>query len=379
MSDHVDRTGRYIRQPAGYRAFIPNPLPPDPPLDYSSLALVLAEASEAAGRLDGLAALLPDPERFISMYVRREAELSSRIEGTESTLDDILEYEAEPASQRLPSDIGEVFNYVRALNHGIQRLDTLPLSNRLIREMHAILMEGVRGQERQPGEFRTSQNWIGRPGATLAEASFVPPPAPEVPQAMGDLERFMHEPRDIPPLVHAGLVHAQFEIIHPFLDGNGRAGRLLITLLLHHHGVLRQPLLYLSSHLQLHRMEYYARLTAIRERGDWEGWLGFFLRGVAATAAQSINVSRRVVELQEHHRQLVSEQSIRSGLAVLDQLYSTPVVSINALVERLELPYSTTNSLVRRFEQLGILTEITGRQRDRLYRFDAYVDIFRRG
>ena len=373
------RAGRYIQQPTGYRAFIPRPLPPDPPLDYGRLAAMLAEASEAVGRLDGIAAFLPDPTQFVFMYVRREAELSSRIEGAESTIDDMLVFEVRQDPGNLPGDVREVVNYVRALNYGIQRLESLPLSNRLIREMHAVLMEGVRGHERSPGEFRTSQNWIGRPGATLAEATYVPPPPLELPQAMGDLEQFLHRPGGIPSLLHAGLAHAQFEIVHPFLDGNGRVGRLLITLLLQHHGILRYPLLYLSSHLQAFRSEYYAWLNAIRERGDWEGWLLFFLRGVAETAGAAVATSRNVVELRARDRARVAEQPLRAGLTALDFLYTTPVTSIGVLAEQVDMPFSTASTLVSRFEELGILREITGRQRDRLYRYDAYVDLFRRG
>jgi Fic family protein len=337
----------------------------------------LSRASEAIGRLDGIASILPSPDLFVAMYVRREAELSSRIEGTQSSLDDILEFEVEPSSSHLPRDVGEVVNYVRAMNYGFERLDTLPLSNRLTREIHAILMEGVRGRERQPGEFRASQNWIGPPGATLAEASFVPPPPAELPEAMGQLELFLHDRADIPALVHIALVHAQFEAIHPFLDGNGRVGRLLITFLLHHRGILQHPLLYLSYYLQRHRAEYYARLSAIREQDDWEGWVSFFLRGIEATSIQSIRVSRQSVELRDRHRDLVLEHSTRAGLALLDQLYSGPVVSINSIVARMGIPYSTANSLVSRFEEFGILREFSGRQRNRLFRYDSYVDLFR--
>ena len=379
MTPQQQRAGRYIRQPTGYRAFIPRPLPPEPALDYGSLADVLSQASESVGRLDGIAALLPDPDRMVAMHIRREAELSSRIEGTESTLDDILEFEVLPTSRRLPSDVREVVNYVQALTYGIRRLNTLPLSNRLIRELHATLMEDVRGQERHPGEFRRSQNWIGQPGATLDGAIYVPPPASEVPQAMSDLERFLHSPQGIPLLVHAGLAHAQFEMIHPFLDGNGRVGRLLITLLLQHHGVLHQPMLYLSAYLQQHRSEYYSRLTAIHREGDWEGWVGFFLRAVLETSRRSISVSNSVVSLHTRHRELVKSQSSSAGIAVLEHLYNTPVVSVSELVESLEISYTTANTVVRRFEKLGILREVTGRRRNRLYRYDTYLDIFTSG
>ena len=377
MSLSVNRSGQYVRQPGGYKAFIPRSLPPDPPVDYSNLVVTLAEASEAIGRLDGVARLLPDPAQFVAMYVRREAELSSRIEGTESTLDDMLTFELQGSLRHVPPDAAEVSNNVRALNYGIKRLESLPLSNRLIREMHAILMEDVRGQERMPGSFRTSQNWIGSPGATLVNATYVPPPAHEVPNAMGELELFLHHRGGMPVLVHAGLAHAQFEMIHPFLDGNGRVGRLLITILLQHHGVLRYPLLYLSSYLQKNRSEYYAWLNAVREPGDWEGWLLFFLRGVVETANASIVTSQRVVALRERDRTRVTELRLRSGTAALEYLYGTPVTSVNDLVSNAGIPYSTASTLIRRFEELGILREVTNRRRDRVYRYDAYVDLFR--
>lgn len=257
MSTMSDRTGRYIRQPSGYRAFIPAELPPNPPvaLDKTTL-LLMSQADQAVGRLDGASQMLPDPDLFVAMYVRREAVDSSAIEGTQSTLQDVLAFELDPASMDLPDDVEEVVNYVRAMNYGLSRLSTLPLSLRLIREIHGELLHGVRGETKAPGEFRTTQNWIGATGASLTSATFVPPPVPEMHDALNSLEHFLHHRGSMPTLVHCAISHAQFETIHPFLDGNGRVGRLLISFLLVHEGVQHRPLLYLSHYLKRNRAEY---------------------------------------------------------------------------------------------------------------------------
>ncbi len=248
------RAGRFISQASGYKAFIPAPLPPDPPLQLDSeMARLMSEADRALGRLDGVTSILPNPDLFVAMYVRHEAVLSSQIEGTQCTLEDVLEMEIDPSGADQPKDIEEVVNYVGAMNYGLERLTTFPLSLRLIREIHRKLLENVRGAQRDPGEFRRTQNWIGPGGCTLATATFVPPPVPEMNEALGALERFMHEDASLPALAQIGLVHAQFETIHPFLDGNGRVGRLLITFLLCQRGILSQPLLYLSHYFKLHR------------------------------------------------------------------------------------------------------------------------------
>ncbi|MGH7863193.1 MAG: Fic family protein, partial [Candidatus Dormibacteraceae bacterium] len=301
------RSGRLILQPAGYRAFIPNPLPPDPPLALDDEILdLLSRADLALGRLDGSTEILPNPDMFVAMYVQQEAVLSSQIEGTQASLVDVLEYQTTATRRKLPEDVGEVVNYVAAMNHGIARLTELPLSLRLIREIHAKLLSGVRGADRDPGEFRRSQNWIGAAGVSLDQAYYVPPPPVDMEQALGDLEKFLHDPRPVPPLVRCGLAHAQFETIHPFLDGNGRVGRLLITFLLVQQGVLRRPLLYLSLYFKQHRNEYYDRLQAIRTQGDWEAWLRFFLRGVGEVATQATETARKILRLREEHRRLIS-------------------------------------------------------------------------
>ncbi len=379
LSQRSARAGRFISQSSGYRAFVPAPLPPDPPLDLDGGTLaLLSQADVALGRLDGVVKVIPDPDFFVSMYVRREAVLSSQIEGTQSTLEDLLGAELEPEGSPRDghTDVGEIVNYVRAMNHGLQRLDELPLSLRLLREIHAELLRDGRGARATPGEFRTSQNWIGPSGATLQQATFVPPPVPDMRSALDDFERYFHRDDRQPVLIEAALAHAQFETIHPFLDGNGRVGRLLITFLLVHRGVLRAPLLYLSHYLKLHRTEYYDRLTAVRVRGDWEGWLRFFLDGVAATAEEAAETAERIFELRESHRALVMEETGALGLRLLSALFERPLVNVNYLTVALGVSFPTANRLVARFEELGLLREVTGQRRSRRFRYDLYLALF---
>jgi Fic family protein len=274
MSEKNQRAGRYVRQPAHYSAFIPEPLPPEPPIIWDDeLQTLLSRADRALGRLDGSIQTLPDADLFVFMYVRKEAVLSSQIEGTQSSLNDLLEAEAAINDARHPSDVDEVLNYVDAMNHGLARLGELPVSVRLIRDIHHRLLHGVRGNQANPGELRRSQNWIGPGGSTLNEAIFVPPPPQEVERLLSDMEKFIHESDRIPTLVKIGLIHAQFETIHPFLDGNGRVGRLLITFLLCEAEILIKPVLYLSYYFKLHRARYYELLQAVRDRGEWEEWI----------------------------------------------------------------------------------------------------------
>jgi len=338
----------------------------------------LSAGDRALGRLDGATEVLPNPNLFVAMFARREAVLSSQIEGTQASLVDVLEYEADAARKGLRSDVAEVVNHVRAMNHGLERLEFLPVSLRLIREIHEELLANVRGGRRSPGEFRRTQNWIGRPGCTLTEAAFVPPPPHEMMAALSDLEAFLHADMDLPALVNVGLVHAQFETIHPFIDGNGRVGRLLITFLLCQRKILRQPLLYLSLYLTRHKPEYYERLMAIRDYGDWEGWLKFFLQGVAEVANQATDTARRILQLQEEHRDFVS-QHIRgstNGLRLLDFLYQRPVVSVGLVTRELAVSNPTANKLVNQFNNAGLLVEITGRQRNRLFSYGSYLSLF---
>lgn len=373
------RAGRYIKQRTGYSAFIPAPLPPDPPLLLDpALQALLSQADQAVGRLDGVIQTVPNPDFFVYMYVRREAVLSSQIEGTQSTLEDLLaaELEPQPSWRALPQDVEEVVNYVRAMNYGLARLSDLPLSLRLITEIHRELLTGVRGLERRPGEFRESQNWIGPEYAALPEATFVPPPVHEMKLALHDFERFLYD-RELPALVYVGLAHAQFETIHPFLDGNGRVGRLLISFLLVHRGVLHRPLLYLSVYLRRHRAEYYDRLTAIREAGEWEAWIRFFLTGVAETAEDATVTARAILELREEHRRMIQERVPGSnGLRLLDLLFERPLVQVNLVKDKLGIAFVTASKLVDQLVNLGILQEITGRRRDRVFIHGPYVGLF---
>ena len=374
------RSGHYVRQPTGYRAFVPEPLPPTPPLRLEDeLLVLLSSADRALGRLDGASELLPNPDLFVYMYVRREAVLSSQIEGTQASLVDLLQFESERARVQIPEDSAEVANYVRAMNFGLQRLEQLPISLRLIREIHGLLLEDVRGAERTPGEFRTSQNWTGPAGSSLAQATYVPPPPSEMQRALGELESFLHGHDALPTLVKVALVHAQFESIHPFLDGNGRVGRLLVTFLLCEAGILKRPLLYLSYYLRSHRSEYYERLQGVRDHGDWEGWLRFFLEGVRLVSAEATDTARQLIALRERHRDLLTQAVGRragNALKLLESMYVGPVLGVRDAEERTGLSYQKANSLVAAFEELGLLTEITGRKRDRLFIYEPYLDLF---
>lgn len=374
--NHEGRVGRYVRQPTGYRAFIPSGLPPDPPIEYEQdLVLALSDADDAVGRLDGVSDTLPNPDLFVAMYVRKEAVLSSQIEGTQSSLEDVLEYEAGAETDELPRDVDEVFNYVRAVHHGLGRLPEFPLSLRLLREIHGVLLENVRGGEKEPGEFRRTQNWIGPAGTPLSDAIFVPPPPHEMNKSLGDLERYLHEGN--PDLIAAGIAHCQFETIHPFLDGSGRLGRLLITLMLCERGRLRRPLLYLSHYLRRHRQRYYDMLMSVREDGDWESWLKFFLKGVAEVAHEGTETARRITRLQERDRRVIAENvGGTQRFPFLDLLLQYPYVTTRFVESRLEVSYGTANNLLRRFEDAGILEEVTGRQRYRRYRYREYVELF---
>ncbi len=374
------RAGQFVKQGYDYRAFVPAPLPPDPPILIDGDAQrLLSDADRALGRLDGATSILPNPDLFVAMYVRQEAVLSSQIEGTQSTMEDVLEFEIDVKGREHPRDVEEVVNYVHAMNHGLKRLNELPLCRRLIKEIHGHLLAGVRGGQRSPGEFRTIQNWIGPDGCTLATATYVPPPVPDMERALSNLEQFLHDIDSTPALVHCALVHAQFETIHPFLDGNGRVGRLLITLLLCQRRILHQPLLYLSYFFKAHRAEYYDRLTAIRNSGDWEGWLKFFLRGVFEVSQAATNTARAILEMRESHRRLISEKVKVGGTAggvLLDNLFQNPMTTVRLVEQQLGCAYVTANRLVEKFAALGLLTETTGGQRNRRWRYEPYLKLF---
>ncbi|MGQ9921783.1 MAG: Fic family protein [Desulfobacca sp.] len=384
MSKQRQRTGQYVSQPGGYRAFVPTGLPPSPPIQFDpEMMALLSKADRALGRLDGATELLPNPELFVYMYVRKEAVLSSQIEGTQASLMDVLEFEAQALKPGRPQDVPEVVNYVAAMNYGLERLQELPLSLRLLREIHAKLLEGVRGGERNPGEFRRTQNWIGAPGAGgLAAASFVPPPPHEMLAALNNLEKFFYDTSPLPMLIKIGLIHSQFETIHPFLDGNGRMGRLLITFLLCKEGILQRPLLYLSHYFKEHRTEYYERLQATREQGDLEGWLKFFLGGVYEVAQEATSTARKIVQMREEHRHLIAASLGRSagkGLTLLEALYFRPIISIEVAKEITKTAYSNANKLVEQFIGLGLLAETTGRKRHRRFVYEPYLALFRNG
>lgn len=377
------RLGRFVETPVAgevVRAFVPPPLPPAPPIDVLALLDRLSLAERALGRLDGITMLLPRQELFLYMYVRKEAVLSSQIEGTQSTLTDLLRFETEAQAGQPIDDIREVSNYVDAMMHGLERLEEMPLSLRLIREMHERLLQSGRGGTKSPGEFRRSQNWIGgtRPGNAL----FVPPPTTELDGCLDALERFMHEGESrLPALIKAGLLHVQFETIHPFLDGNGRIGRLLVTLYLCVNGVLRKPLLYLSLYLKTHRNDYYRLLQEVRERGAWEAWLDFFLAGVADTANQAFDAATRIVDLFKEDRERITAESDRAGsaLRVHDLFQQNPFLTANQLVERTGLSTPTVNAALADLERLGVVEEITGRRRGRVFAYRRYLAILSEG
>jgi Fic family protein len=362
------------------RAFVPPPLPPEPPISVDGLLSRLSAADRALGLLDGISVLLPDPELFLYMYVRKEAVLSSQIEGTQSTLSDLLRFETAAIEGQPIGDVREVSSYVDALMYGIERLRDIPLSLRLIREMHARLMGSGRGATKNPGEFRTSQNWIG--GTRPGNAIFVPPPPNELMSCLDAFEKFIHqESSALPPLIKAGLLHVQFETIHPFLDGNGRIGRLLVTLYLYAQGVLQQPLLYLSLYLKQHRSDYYRLLQEVREHGTWEAWLEFFLDGVAETATQAFATATRIVDLFKADRARISQSGERGGslLEIYELMRTTPFLTAAAAAERSGRTMPTVNAAFAQLQQLGIVDEVTGRRRDRVFAYRAYLDVLGEG
>jgi len=383
--EHMEsQAGKTVPQASGYLAYIPSSLPPNPPIELLAETIsLLSRADQALGQLEGVATHLPNPDLFVGMYVRKEALLSSQIEGIDSTLDEVIRFEEgeTPKADKRFLDTAEVVNYVRALNYGIRRLQELPLSLRLIREIHAELMHGVRGEGKAPGEFRVSQNWIGPVGATLANATFVPPPVPDMTAALHNLEIFLHERTEHPARAHypviieCALVHAQFETIHPFLDGNGRLGRLLIALLLHERRVLTQPLLYISLYLKGNRLEYYDRLTAVRQKGDWEGWVKFFLKGIEQTAQEALDTARKVISFREKALQTAASLG-GMELKLLEFLFRHPLTDVQTAQKKLGVSYNTTSAAITKLESASLLREITGKQRNRIFRFSAYLELF---
>lgn len=356
-----------VLTPRGCWAFVPEKLPP--PLEYDpALVFLLDEASRALARLAGLGERLPNPRLLIAPYLRREAVLSSRIEGTQTSLSDLFLFEAARSQPANGSDVKEVLNYVLALEHGLRRIKELPLSLRLVREIHGKLLEGVRGQEKQPGSFRTIQNYIGPPGCKEEEATYVPPPVTELHRLLDKWEKFLHDDSGIPPLIQCGILHYWFEAIHPFFDGNGRVGRLLIILFLCAREHLSQPQLYLSAFFEKHRGEYYDRLLAFSRDGDWKNWLLFFLRGVAEQSKDAVERMQRMLSLQEKYRNRLDEAKANANvLRLLDQLFRNPYTNIPRAAKQLRVSYLTAQAAISFLGRQGIVQEVTGKKRYRIF------------
>lgn len=368
-------SGKVIKTLRGYRAFVPDPLPPN--VAWSNRLLAeLSKADRSLAKLAEVGNSFPVPQALMRPFVRKEAVLSSRIEGTRTSFEELLSYEAGQLKMfEDTSDAKEVHNYVKAMDYGLERLAELPISMRLIREIHGILMQGVRGEQLGPGEVRRTQNWIGPPGATLETARFVPPPVEEMHDCLKDLERFIHEESELPPLVRVGLIHYQFEAIHPFLDGNGRMGRLLVTFLLVSWNLLARPLLYLSNYFEANRQEYYDRLLAVSQQGEWEAWLTFFLEGVRSQADDAV---RGIVRLQDlrstYSKRFANERSRAKLQQMVDYLISTPITSITQAQEATGLgSFTTVQRHIEKLEALGIVQEVTGQGRNRVYRADEIL------
>ncbi|MBQ8859344.1 MAG: Fic family protein [Clostridia bacterium] len=378
-----NRAGKIMKNIRGYETFVPNKLPPHPPVEIDAeMQKLLSLADRKLGRLDGITQILPNPELFIGMYVKKEAVLSAQIEGTQASLADVLNAPAAGKPIDTSSnDVLEVVNYVKAIYWGLEKLKTLPLSLRLIRNIHAILLEGVRGSNKSPGEFRTSQNWIGTPGCTLETATFVPPAVEEMREALADLETFIHNEDDIPALIKIAIIHAQFETIHPFLDGNGRMGRLLITFWLCAQEILSSPLLYLSYYFKMNRLEYYDRLTAVRTKGDWENWIKFFLRGVSVVSDESTESAKKIIALRNKCSELIQKESGNTYyISLLNHLFENPYVTKKSVAESLGVSVPTAGTLVDVFCDLGILKDVSpDKKRYKSFAFAQYLEILEKG
>ncbi len=371
-SDFHGGSGRLLRTSLGYLAFVPNPLPPKLELTWA-LARRLSAADRSLAELAGVARNLPNPHLLIKPFMNREAVLSSRIEGTQASLSDLVFFEAGGAVPRqsgsaVASDVREVANYVRAMNEGVARLHELPLSLRFIRELHRTLLHGMRGEHLTPGEFRRSQNWIGPPASSLSDAVFVPPPVSEMNAALDAFERYLHASSDLPELIRLALIHYQFEAIHPFLDGNGRVGRLLISILLCHHQLLPQPLLYLSAFFERRRDDYYRLLLAVSQAGRWLEWIDFFLMGVAEQARDAVRRSTRLLDLRQQYRdQLASARATALPIRLIDVLFERPVITIPNAAQHLDISYRAAGLIVAKLCAAKILDEVNGRRRPRTF------------
>lgn len=377
------RAGMVMNTTRGYSAFIPAKLPPDPPIVIDSeMQKLLSLADLKLGRLDGITQILPNPELFVAMYVKKEAVLSSQIEGTQASLVDVLNTPSSETNDRAYNEVIEVVNYVNAMNWGLQNLSTLPLSLRLIRNIHKILLEDVRGSNKNPGEFRKTQNWIGPQGCTLETATFIPPTVVEMEKAMADLENYMYEDDDVPALIKIALIHAQFESIHPFLDGNGRMGRLLITFWLCQQEILTHPLLYLSYYFKQNRLEYYDRLMAVRTKGDWENWIKFFLRGIASVSDEATESAKKIIGLQSKYSEMLlqNDKSNSNYTVLLNLLFERPIITKKEISETLGISLPTANTIVETFCNLGILYDKTpDKKRYKTFVFGEYLAILQKG
>ena len=381
--EFLNRAGYFMNANAGYKSFVPAKLPPDPSIQFDAeMQALLSLADRKLGRLDGVTQILPNPELFVAMYVKKEAVLSSQIEGTQASFVDVLSAEYNQADDQRRDDVSEVVNYVNAMNWGLDKLGEFPLSLRLIRNIHAKLLQNTRGSHRNPGEFRTSQNWIGPAGCTLNTATFVPPTVPDMEVALGDLEKYFYEDDYTPALVKIALIHAQFETIHPFLDGNGRMGRLLITFWLCQQEILTKPLLYLSYYFKKNRTEYYDRLMDVRKKGDWESWIKFFLKGVAEVADEATSSASAILKLKEEYTKKLYEKESGNGnyQKLLDVLFEQPFVKRTDVAELLSVSNPTAGNIIDTFCQMGILVDCDPeRSRNKMYAFSKYIEILDKG
>lgn len=370
------KTGKCIKTTRGYWAFVPNPLPPLFDFDKNLISL-LSQADRLLGELSGTGRVLPNPYFLIAPYTRREAVYSSRIEGTQASLNDLFFFEAAESEEPKVPDVREVRNYVRAMEYGFKKLKELPISVRLIREIHKVLMEGVRGERATPGELRRTQNWIGPSGCTLNEATFVPPPVEEMQESLSGWENYLHSNPNEPPLIQCALMHYQFEAIHPFLDGNGRIGRLLITFFLCERDFLTQPLLYLSAFFDKFRDEYYSRLLAVSQKSDWRGWVEFFLRGVINQSKDAVSDAKKILDLHaQYQRSLETTKKIpETSHRLIDEIFLNPVVSISRLSKKWNIPFNSVKTGLSRLTDLGILREVPGRKRNKLFVADKLMEL----
>jgi Fic family protein len=376
-----NRAGSYKTNLSGdlqYRSFAPAPLPPDPPIELDDDTVnLLAKANRSIGILEGLSGQIPDIKRFVSLYIRKEALLSSQIEGTQATLDDILDPILE---DNLNQDVEEVLHYIKATQYGITRLQELPLCNRLIKEMHQVLMGGLRGGEKNPGEFRRSQNWIGPAGSTINNATFIPPAVEDLPTAMSDFEKFMNQEDNLDLLVKIALIHYQFETIHPFLDGNGRIGRLLVNLFLIENKILSHETLYISYYLKLNRIEYYDRLTEVRNKGNYEQWIKFFLLAIYESAQDAIYTAQALIMLRDRDlEKLKAIKAVKSTFSVFNYLLQSPIIDITKTAGALKMSYNTTATAVTKLVELGILKQTENVRRNRVFAYEEYLAHLRKG